>query len=217
VARQRRTLVVGLLVACVALARGAETGAQAQNGSPPQGRNPQGPPRGGGAGGGRNTRGQPPVNPDVMNAQEVDRLFDGHVVLEARTRLQLTDDQFFRFVPRVERLQQLRRRLEGERRRILGELSDRAGAPGPMDEPGITALLRALDDLRVQSADLLRQSYADLDVVLNPRQRARFRAFENMMEQRKLELVALARQRAREAAGPRATQPPPAPARGGGG
>ena len=156
-------------------------------------------------------RGTPP-NPDVMNAQQVENYFDNYVLIEARTQLEMADDLYFRFGPAMERLQRLRRRIDGDRRRILSQLNDLSRAAGQTDDAVIATQLKALDDLRVQSAEQVRQAYAELDALLSPRQRARLRVFENMMEQRKLELVALARQRARG----RGAATPPAAGRGGG-
>ena len=164
-------------------------------------------------------RGAPP-NPDVMNARQVENYFDNYVLIEARTQLQMTDDVYFKFGPPMERLQRLRRGIEGDRRRILMQLNELSRAVGTTDDAAIAVQLKALDDLRVQSAEQIRQAYAELDALLSPRQRARLRVFENSMEQRKLELVLQAQQRARQAARSRGAAPAPAPAagaRGGGG
>src|SRR5262245_39495789 len=74
--------------------------------------------------GGRAGRGAAALpDPDIMKPAEVDRYFDGMVVLEARNALQLSDELFFRFGPRLERLQNVRRRTEAERRRLVRELA----------------------------------------------------------------------------------------------
>jgi hypothetical protein len=57
--------------------------------------------------------------------------------------------------------------------------------------------LKALADEDVRAAAELRQALDGVDAVLDVRQQARFRLFEERMEARKLELLLKARQNAR--------------------
>jgi hypothetical protein len=132
--------------------------------------------------------------PDVMNVAQVERFFDGYMVNEARKVLQLTDDQYFTIGPRLERLQELRRQAQRQRRQTLGELREMLRSEAPPDDAALTAKIKAVDDVPAQYAELIRKAYADIDGPLTPKQRARFRTFEEMMEQQKLDLLARARQ-----------------------
>lgn len=176
---------------------------------------PQQPPPTGRGGGRAGRAGAQPANPNVMNVAQVERYFDGYMILQARTALQLSDDQYFAIGPRLERLQELRRQVQRDRRLLLGELRqmirpDAAAA----DDAVLAAKVKALDDVPAQYAEQIRKAYADIDSGLTPRQRARFRTFEEMMEQQKLDLLARARQQIKPA-DPQA--PPATPQKGGGG
>jgi len=150
-----------------------------------------------------------------MNVAQVERYFDGYMILQARTALQLSDEQYFAIGPRLERLQELRRQAQRARRQLLAELRQmlRPDAPAA-DEAAVNAKVKALDDAPAQYAEPIRKAYAEIDSGLTPRQRARFRTFEEMMEQQKLDLLARARQQIKpvDPQAPGATQP-----RGGGG
>ena len=53
--------------------------------------------------------------------------------------------------------------------------------------------LQALDEHRTRAAASVRAAYADVDGVLDVRQRIRFRTFELRMERRQMELLMPAR------------------------
>ena len=122
-------------------------------------------------------------------------MLDGYVLIQAQEMLQLTDEQFPRFLSRVRALQETRRRTQGERLRMLQELRrTTAGRGGPVDEGTIRERLKALDELEVRAAAEIKQQQTAVDQVLTPVQQARFRIFEETMEQRKIELLMRARQ-----------------------
>jgi len=124
---------------------------------------------------------------------EIQRLFDAYTVVQAQEALALDDTQFGRFLPRLKGLQDVRRRAESERQRLTGELA-RMLAPGVAAEDSrVREQLKALDDLAVRGAVESRAAMDAIDQVLDLRQQARFRVFEQQMERRKLELVLRAR------------------------
>ena len=131
-------------------------------------------------------------------AGDIQRMLDGYELMQAHEILQLGDDQFPRFLPRLKALQDARRSVQMQRSRIIRELrrltQARAGAP---DEARIREQIKALDDLDTRSAVEVRQAREAVDLVLDPRQQARFRIFEELMEQRKVELLMRARQSSR--------------------
>ena len=122
-------------------------------------------------------------------------MLDGYMLIQAQEMLQLTDEQFPRFLSRVRALQEVRRRTQGERLRMLQELRrTTAASGGPVDEDPIRERLKALDELEVRAAAEIKEQQAAVDQVLTPIQQARFRIFEETMEQRKVELLLRARQ-----------------------
>lgn len=146
-------------------------------------------------------RGGPARGADVMTVQQVEEYFDQVVLHQARANLALSEDQFLRFGAGLRRLQTLRRQLQRQRLALIRELNTLVSASS-IDEPAVTAKMNELDGLNGQSAGALRAAYDDIDRVLTLRQRARFRIFEEMMERRKLDLVARARQQATRGAAP---------------
>ncbi len=87
--------------------------------------------------------------------------------------------------------------------------------PGRGDEAQIKERLTALQELESRNAAEMRKAYNALDEVLEVRQQARFRVFEEQIERRKIELLTRARQQNRpNQQGPNqapARRPPPQP------
>jgi hypothetical protein len=138
----------------------------------------------------RANRAVPPNNADLTT------ILDAYAIVQAQNALQLNDDQYGRFVARLNRLQDTRRRNLQARNRMMQELRKLANDPAT-DEGIIRERLKALRDHEDQSAQALRGEYDALYEVLDPRQQIRFRVFENSLEQRKLDLLIRARERAR--------------------
>lgn len=125
---------------------------------------------------------------------EIQRLFDAYLLMQAQQALQLTDDQFPRFLARVRTLQEVRRRGQIERGRLLRDLRRLSEDPaGSQDEP-VRAQLKALAELEGRLVAEVRQALDGVDQVLDLRQQVRFRLFEEQMERRKVELMMRARQ-----------------------
>ncbi len=144
---------------------------------------------------------QPMPPADTINAGQIQRWFEAFTVLQAQDALQLSEAQYGRFVTRLKALQDVRRQHQQTRTRMLADLrrltNPQAGAP---DEAVITDRLKALRDEEEHAAADLRKAYDAVDETLDIRQQARFRLFEDRMEQQKLELLMRARQNARAAA-----------------
>lgn len=179
-----RRLYAGLL--CVSLLYASAALAQERRGVVPPAR----PDLGGGRA--RADRGGPAADGGVSPA-EIQRLFDAYVVMQAQEALQLDDAQFSRFLPQMRALQDARRRRIAERARRLDDLRQQSDA-GRVDDAQARAALRALEDWMARSEADVRRATAAVDAVLDPRQQLRFRVFEEMMDRRKLDLVARARQ-----------------------
>ena len=135
----------------------------------------------------------PPVPADAVSPAEVQRMFDAYALMQAQEQLSIADDQFSAFLTRFKALQDVRRRTLQERARVIMEMR-RILNQGQPDETMIRERLRTLQDINARGADEEKKAYDAIDQVLDLRQQARFRVFEEVMERRKLELVARARQ-----------------------
>jgi hypothetical protein len=152
-------------------------------------------------------RGAPPPEGAAVpgvSPGEIQQMFDAYVLVQAQDVLQLKDDQYAQFVTRLRALQGVRRRSENQRLMIVNQLRRilQAG-DGKVDDTMIQERLKSLDDLRTSSLAEIKQAQDSLDEVLDLRQRARFRIFEEEMERRKVELVMRTRQANRQANRPR--------------
>jgi hypothetical protein len=125
-------------------------------------------------------------------------MLDTYAIVRAQTELTITDDKYGTFAARLKKLQNVRRRNQRQRQQLVRELFRMAGprAPVPADETAIRNQLAALRDHDERAAVELRQAYDALDEVLDTRQQARFRMFEEQIERRKLDLLVRARARA---------------------
>jgi hypothetical protein len=132
-----------------------------------------------------------PAVEDAVSPAEIQRLFDAYVVMQAQKELELSDDQFPRFLARVKTLQDARRRGQMQRGRMLQEIRRLMQTPGQDD--ALRTQLKALTDLDLRVATEVRQALDGVDQVLDLRQQARFRLFEEQMERRKVELLMRAR------------------------
>jgi len=143
-----------------------------------------------------------------VGAAELQRLFEAYTVLQAQDALQLSEAQYGKFVTRLKALQDTRRRHQQSRNQILADLRRLAGpkATAVPADAVVTERLRALRDEEDRAAVDLRRAYESVDETLDLRQQARFRLFEERMEQQKLELLMRARQNARSAARDRGRQ-----------
>ena len=138
--------------------------------------------------------GPPPTPADqAVSPAEVQRMFDAYALMQAQEQLNIADDQFSAFLTRFKALQDARRRTLQERARVIMEMR-RILNQGQPDETMIRERLKTLQDINARGADEEKKAYEAIDQVLDLRQQARFRVFEEVMERRKLELVARARQ-----------------------
>lgn len=128
----------------------------------------------------------------AVTPAEIQRMFDSYALMQAQEQLQISDDQFPQFLTRFKALQDIRRRTLQERARHIVELRRLGNLPQP-DEAAIREHLGALDEVEARAVADMKKAIDAIDQVLNLRQQAKFRVFEEMMERRKLELVSRAR------------------------
>lgn len=148
----------------------------------------------------------PPAAAADLRPAEIQRLFDAYLVMEAQQTLGLSETQYPTFLTRLRALQETRRRHLQTRAQLLGELARMTAPRATADDGAIRERLSALQELESRGAAESRKAYTDLDALLDPRQQARFRVFEEQIERRKLELMLRARQNARQ--GQRLLRPP---------
>jgi hypothetical protein len=126
---------------------------------------------------------------------EAFKMVDAYVMSNLQESLGLTDEQFAKAVPLVQKLQTERREYYLERMRRLREmrrLLHRGGAP----EAQVLELLGQLKALDANGPAQTRRNLDALDAVLAPIQQAKFRVLELDVEQRMRDLVNRARPRA---------------------
>jgi Spy/CpxP family protein refolding chaperone len=154
--------------------------------------------------------GQPPPLPPPalgggetpnVSPLEIQRMFDAYALVQAQDRLKLSDEQFPQFLARFKALQEVRRRLQIERMRALRELN-RLLQTEKVEDSAFKDQLRVLQEIESRTSAEVRKAYDSVDQVLDVRQQANFRLFEEMMERRKIELVTRARQNYRPKARP---------------
>lgn len=158
-------------------------------------------------------RRQVPGAPRDMSAGEIQQLFDAMLLMQAQKVLALDETQMARFVPRLQNLQETRRRAQRERAQIIAELQRLSAQPGveetTQSEAALVKSLDALKALDAQSHADLRRAYDAVDEVLTAWQRARFRVLEEQIERRKLDLISRARQAIERPAGRLPPRRPP--------
>jgi Spy/CpxP family protein refolding chaperone len=129
----------------------------------------------------------------VVSPAEIQKMFDSYALMQAQQQLQITDEQFPQFLTRFRALQDIRRRGLQARARRVQELRRLLNAQ-PLDEAAIREQTKGLDEDEARTQADARKASESIDQVLDVRQQAKFRVFEEMMERRKLELVVRARQ-----------------------
>jgi hypothetical protein len=133
------------------------------------------------------------ANADGVTPGEIQRLFDAYVVMQAQQDLQLSDEQYPKFLAKMKALQAARQRGLQERLRIMQDLR-KMGDGATLDETQARNSLKMLADLDARTAADVREALAGIDQVLDVRQQVRFRIFEEQMERRKVDLLVRARQ-----------------------
>jgi hypothetical protein len=141
------------------------------------------------------------VAPGVTELPEVQlaAMLDTYAIVQAQEQLGIADEKYGSFAARLKKLQDVRRRNQRLRRQLVQELRRMVGprAVSEVDDATIRKQLLALREHDERAAVELRQAYEALDEVLDARQQARFRLFEEHIEQRKMELLMRATERAR--------------------
>ncbi len=119
---------------------------------------------------------------------EAFKMVDAYVMSNLQESLGLTDEQFAKAVPLVQKLQTARREYLIERTRKIREMR-RLLNQGGASEAQVLDLLRQVKALDADGPVASRRNLEALDAVLTPLQQAKFRVLELEVEQRMRELV----------------------------
>ena len=133
--------------------------------------------------------------PAGLSPAEIAGMLDSYAAVRAQEALSLDEAHYPEFLTRLRKLQEVRRRNQQGHNQLVQELRKLAGAQAqpPYDEAAIRDRLKALREHDDRAAAELRQAYDAVDEVLDARQQARFRIFEETIERRKLDLLMRAR------------------------
>jgi hypothetical protein len=143
---------------------------------------------------GRQAQQAPALTDDpAVTPNEIQRMFDAYALVQAQDQLKLNDDQYSRFLVRFKSLQEVRRRSLQEHTRLVGELR-RLLMQGQVDEGQLKDRMQALQEVDSRAVADVKKAYEALDQVLDVKQQASLRVFEEQMERRKIELITRARQ-----------------------
>jgi len=142
------------------------------------------------------------ANAPLMTANEVVNMLDAYAVVQAQEALQLTEAQYGPFVTRLKKLHETRRQGQQGRNRILRDLRQLAGPDvAQVDENALRTSLKALREHDARTMEEAAKAHDAVDEVLDVRQQARFRLFEERLEARKIDLLMRARQAAARSGG----------------
>ena len=175
---RRLQMIVALAMAGACLAPGIARAQDSQTQGAPVRPAARGGQRPGGAGAGT-----------PADQLQVQRYIDAWELVQAKDHLQLTDDQYPGFVARLTKLHDTRRRITMQRRKLIGELRLLLNQSPVAKDEVLTAKIRALDEVTKRGADEAQQATFEIDGVLTPWQRGRYRMFEELVERRKIEML----------------------------
>jgi hypothetical protein len=130
---------------------------------------------------------------EAVSPVELQRMFDAYSIVQAQEFLKIGDDQYVKFLPRFKTLLDTRRQTLQQRTRVLNVVR-RLLMDSQPDEGMLRDALKQLQEIDSRGEADARKAYEAIDQVLDLRQQAKFRVFEEQMERRKLELVTRARQ-----------------------
>jgi hypothetical protein len=126
----------------------------------------------------------------AMTLAELNRIFEAYAVVQAQDYLKLTDEQYPDFVVRLKALQDARRRHFVNHTRIIQDLNRALHLPeDQIDDKTLRASYEALDREDESAQIEIKKAFDNLIGLLDVRQRARFRLFEENLERRKLDLL----------------------------
>ena len=129
-----------------------------------------------------------PARPERPNRDEVEGMMEAYILSKLQDSLDLTDEQFGRMVVAQKKLQDTRREYRRSRSGVLRRLRQTLHREEAPDEE-IERLLSELETLRDGFYEDEKARYADIDAILDVRQRARYRILEVEIQRRLQQLM----------------------------
>lgn len=136
---------------------------------------------------------QPNQGPNAP-MRELQEVFDAFALVQAQRILQLDDEQYGRFFPKMSRVYQLRRTHGQARMRLVNEIRRLYAGPQRGTDAQLAEAVARLDALETQFGNEMRALRLAVDEVMTPRQRAGLRFFEEDMERQKVDFITRSRQ-----------------------
>jgi hypothetical protein len=124
---------------------------------------------------------------------EVRKMIDSYALMQAQEQLKISREKSPAFLEQYKNLQELRRTSSLEHLRLIQQLQKNSAGPKAADGQ-LKDNLKALHDFEEKSHADVRKTYDEIDKILDVHQQARFRVFEQQMNQRMAQLAARARQ-----------------------
>ena len=138
---------------------------------------------------------------DNLTPAGVQQLFDAFELVRAREMLDLSDEQYPRFVVKFQTLQQTRRETQMLRQRLFREFQQLANRPNTNDDE-LRERLEAFKAHDRETEPARTAAHDEIDTLLTVRQQVSFRMFEQAMEQRRLDLLIRVRRPVQRRPGP---------------
>jgi hypothetical protein len=131
--------------------------------------------------------------PGESRREEAFRMVDAYLVSNLQESLGLTEEQYVKVLPLVNKLQTARREFFMARWRLVREMR-RSLRSGSATEAQVLEKLKELKELETEGPARTRSQMEALDAALTPIQQAKYRLLELEVEQRMRELMGHARQ-----------------------
>jgi hypothetical protein len=120
--------------------------------------------------------------------EEAFRMVDAYLVSNLQESLGLSDEQFAKLLPLVQRFHRERRSFAERRARTLGELR-RSLESGQATEEAVGERLRSLKAIEAEEPEAVRRGLEAIDASLTPLQQAKYRVLEADVERRIRDIV----------------------------
>ena len=151
---------------------------------------------------------QPAAGQRPRPRDEAFRMIDAYILSNMQESLGLSDEQFGRLLPLVQRLQRDRREFGRRRMTALQELRSQLMSGGAT-EARVAELLREVKAVEAEEPSAVRRDMDAIDAALTPVQQAKYRLLEVEVERRLRALMAQMRgQDGQPRRGPKRNPPP---------
>ena len=119
---------------------------------------------------------------------EAHKMVDAYIVSNLQESLGLSEDQYVKVLPLVNRLQKDRREFTARRMEALQEMR-RLLQSGGATEARVSELLKEVKSVEVEAPSVQKKDLDAIDALLTPVQQAKFRILETEVERKIRELM----------------------------